>query len=265
MIEQMKKKLSDSHPLFSDEEVGWLMENIGSPDAAIRDDSVFQLFSKSISASCFNRKQFLFLKDSTICQNLAFYKMEEQLPASLTRSFAALLNGFILEADNDPHSSYFELLTDMDRTYLFDGAVEYLKRENDFTGYSEQFGWVHCFAHGADWLLKAIRHNRFSGDRLKVSLASIENVFQRLPCVFTDGEERRLAAAVYEPLISGKLSQKMVAGWLASLYFPVESYIDISRLMCFESFLAAIYFHLEGSIGMTSQLKNGLMEYLKNY
>lgn len=33
---------------------------------------------------------------------------------------------------------------------LFEQGMSYLLYENDRTGYSEEYGWIHAFAHGAD-------------------------------------------------------------------------------------------------------------------
>lgn len=79
------------------------------------------------------------------------------------------------------------------------------------------------------------------------------------------GEERRLAAAVYQPLLQGYLSQEIVVHWLDQVHFPIDTLTDRMRLGCFENFLAALYFHVVEQVELTPELKEGLMRYLRDY
>ncbi|MGY3705031.1 DUF2785 domain-containing protein [Vagococcus martis] len=152
------------------------MDNIGNTDASIRDDIVFNTLANGIVEGMFTDKQFVYIKDKTIEGNLIFYRIEEQLPSTLTRSFTALLNGFIIQSDGDSKSSYHNLLTHDEREYFFNTAIIYLQKEIDKTGYSEIYGWVHAFAHGGDYLSNVMSHDLFTEIDVINSLETIKHV-----------------------------------------------------------------------------------------
>lgn len=50
--------------------------------------------------------------------------------------------------------------------------------ENDRTGYSEEYGWVHAFAHGADLLVEIICHPDFPITRVNEVLQVLEKILK---------------------------------------------------------------------------------------
>ena len=132
-----------------------------------------------------------------------------------------------------------------------------------FTGYSEQYGWIHGFAHGADVLVSAMQHPNFSENQALQALTVLEQVFHRLPEPFIYGEERRLGNVVVTGILSGKLSQKQVADWLNQVKFSQNDNLEYTRLSNFEVFLAYIYFHLLEKIKFEEDFKAAILRFLR--
>lgn len=173
MQESLYEKMDKKEVTFSDAETHWLLKNIGNESSDIRDTLVFTLLARGISEGGFSLPQYLYIKEKTTSDNLIFYHIEKNLPYTLTRSFAALLNGFIIQVDNDSHSPYYDLLSVPEKAYFFNTAVTYLQKEHVKTGFSSSYGWVHAFAHGGEYLSKAVMHNQFEKERMTDVLANV--------------------------------------------------------------------------------------------
>ena len=189
--------------------------------------------------------------------------MNEGLPAVLTRTLAALLNSYLIEADGAKAGKYEYALTTEQRQYFFERAVDYLENEQVFTGYSQVYGWIHGFAHGADFLANALTHPEFTEQKALEALDMLAAIFHRLPEPFVCGEERRLGEVVVVALLSGKLSQMQVADWLVQVKFSLAELIDYTRLANFEVFLAYVYFHIFEKLDLEVPLKNELLKVLR--
>lgn len=265
MENQLKKKLYEENVSFTNEETDWLMTHIGDKNAAIRDGLVFNLLGFGIASGGFTQEQFQLIKNRSISDDLLFFEINKQLPQTLTRSFTALLNGFLIEADGNSNSPYYLSLTANERAYLFDSAINYLIQETDKTGFSKDYGWVHAFAHGGDYLSKAVSHELFTKEQFILALNTLTHVINHLEVPFKDGEERRLAHVIYSGLLNPNLSQKLVVDWLKSFEFPLIKNEDFYRLATFEQMLAYIYFHSLDNIVLETELNELLLTYLKEF
>lgn len=265
MREILEEKVAKDDLRFTDAEVQWLLEHIGDFDPTIRDDLVFNALAGAILNDTLTTAQFQWLVQKTITKDLIFYHLNEGLPATVTRTFAALLNGFLIQADGNSEGRYYHLLTEDERTYFFERALAYLNKETDYTGYSQQFGWVHGLAHGADFLAKASLHENFPAEKMPALLQALQHVFKTTEKLFHYSEERRLAVVIYELVKADKLDLDLFCQWLLTNDFSNGTLLDCDRLANFENFLAAIYFHLESAGKLPDQLKTALLQILKDY
>ena len=72
--------------------------------------------------------------------------------STLERSFRALIYANLLSADANQQSIFYQELNAGIRNVLLHQGLYYLSKEKDTTGFSNQYGWVYAFAHGADLL-----------------------------------------------------------------------------------------------------------------
>ncbi|MFC3928330.1 DUF2785 domain-containing protein [Streptococcus caprae] len=116
----------------------------------------------------------------------------------MTRSFTALLLALIIDVDQQ--GDYVYKLTEDQRQWIFSDAIRYLHTETDATGWSEEFGWAHAIAHGADLLLFTGLHSAFPKERMPQILEAILKVLHQQTAVFSAGEEKRLARVLVQLL-----------------------------------------------------------------
>ncbi|MBP2622538.1 DUF2785 domain-containing protein [Streptococcus oricebi] len=255
MLESLQEKLSLPDPIYSFDEVAWLLEHIGHPKPEIRDELVFETLACGLTEGFFSLQQFRFLVEESLSKNLLFYQMEQQGVASLTRSFTALLLANIVEVDDTATSPYYRLLSKEERQILFEYAFTYLQKERDSDGYSLDFGWVHAFAHGADFLVAVVTHSDFPKAAWPTIFQTLSSIFKRVSIRFSADEEWRLARVIYQAVTEGKLSQNQLVAWLEGIDFPLETVEDFIHFSNFRSFLMEIYLKLDQEKLLSKDLK----------
>ena len=50
MYQNLRKKLEEASPLYYEEEILWLLDHIGHPEATIRDELVFSSLARGLQA-----------------------------------------------------------------------------------------------------------------------------------------------------------------------------------------------------------------------
>jgi len=261
----LEQKLGKENQSFTQVELDWLLENIGHPNPDIRDRLVYLLFVQGLQNQWFTKEQFAYLAEFSHKNDLILSGSMTSLKDALTRTFAALLNVVLLYGDSGEDFSYQGIMTNDQKDYFFQAAIQYLKKEEVFTGYSQEFGWVHGFAHGADFLQTSLAHRDFPIERIPDVFESLRQVFYRMPQAFVAREERRLAKVLITGLTSGKISQQEVADWLMTFSFQTKELVDFDRQAAFEVFLAAVYFGVFEEISLEPQLKEEMFKWLRNF
>ena len=119
----LKQKLNNSNAQYLDEEVNWLLENIGNSKSEIRDDLVCNSLGAGFFEEKFTNKQVLFLINQLEERNLLFYRIQENGEATLTRSFTCLLWDLIIRTNNDKKSQYYQILDKNKEKQIFKNLI----------------------------------------------------------------------------------------------------------------------------------------------
>lgn len=262
---QLEEKWTAGTGPYSRPELEWLLDHIGDPDPAIRDDLVYNSFCSAIMNHFLTKEDLLFLVDSVLQRDLLTYKMPEQGDATLVRSFSSLLLALILDVDQTADSPYHQSLSTDQLQTIFGQALLYLQQETDSTGWDKEKGWVHAFAHGAELLLYAGLHKEFPQKRMNELLETLTIVLKQREALFTAGEERRLAFMVTQLLIQEKIQQTQLCHWIEKLDFPNQSPQDYFVLLNLENLLSTIYLHLEKEGLLETELKDSILNFWKGY
>ena len=141
------------------------------------------------------------------------------------------------------------------------GALDYLEKEKDTTGFSSQYGWVHAFAHGADLLTEVVCHPDFPISRVHEVFDILGQLFKRISIRFTDDEDWRLARVLYEPILQGKLEQEQVASWIKTVDFPIEEREDFYKFSNLRSCLLEVYIQLDQRNVLQDELKKAIQSF----
>ena len=261
MYPELKRKVIEEKPSYRQEEILWLLEHIGDPSPEIRDELVFTSLARGIQEELFTKEQFQLIAAEIVSDGGLDKEIDKIGVLTLERSFRALIYANLLSADGNEHSLFYrELKTDI-RNTLLDQGLHYLEKEEDTTGFSSQYGWVHAFAHGADLLTEVACHPDFSKNRDHEVFYVLDQLFKRITIRFTNDEDWRLARVLYEPILQGKLEQGQVASWIKTVDFPIEKREDFYKFSNFRSCLLEVYIQLDQRNSIQDALKEAIQSF----
>ena len=261
MYQELKRKVAEEKPSYRQEELQWLLEHLGDTSPEIRDELVFTSLARGIQEELFTKEQFQLIAAEIVSDGGLDKEIDKTGASTLERSFRALIYANLLSADGNEQSLFYrELKTDIRNTML-DQGLHYLEKEEDTTGFSSQYGWVHAFAHGADLLTEVVCHPDFSKNRVHEVFDILGQLFKRISVRFIDDEDWRLARVLYEPILQGKVEQATLASWIKSLYFPIEEREDFYKFSNFRSCLLEVYVQLDQRNNLQDDLKEAIQSF----
>ena len=261
MYQKLLRKITEEKPRYHEKEIQWLIDHLGDPSPEIRDDLVFTSFARGIQEELFTKEQFQFISAMIVSDGGLDKELDKLGASTLDRSFKALIYANLLSADGNQHSLYYQVLKIDIRNTMLDQGLHYLEKEEDTTGFSSQYGWVHAFAHGADLLTEVVCHPDFSASRIYEVFEILGPMFKRISIRFIDDEEWRLARVLYEPILQGKVDQATVASWIKSLDFPIEETEDFYKFSNFRSCLLEVYVQLDQRNSLQDDLKKAIQSF----
>lgn len=235
----------------------WLLDHIGDPDPAIRDQLVYASFCHLFLDELISKDQ---------AQQLFEQSQQRQLLSqdSLSRSFTSLLYALILAMDED-HPHYQHFLTDSQRQILFEQALGIFTLENDWRGYDENLGWIHAGAHGADFLLAATCHHAFPADKIEQAWQAIIDCCLKQTSTFSAGEETRLAQVPVYLILNQKISASTLATWMEQLDVPNQEPGEYFRWLNIQRFLSSIYFQLKSHQALAPEVEQVIEKQIRLY
>ena len=261
MYPELKRKVIEEKPSYRQEEILWLLEHLGDPNPEIRDELVFTSLARGIQEELFTQEQFQFIAAGIVSDGGLDKEFDKTGTSTLEHSFRALIYANLLSADANQQSIFYQRLKAEIRNVLLNQGLHYLEKEEDTTGFSSQYGWVHAFAHGADLLTEVVCHPDFSINRVHEVFDILGQLFKRITIRFTDDEDWRLARVIYEPILQGKLEQEQVASWIKSLDFPIEEREDFYKFSNFRSCLLEVYVQLDQRNSLQDDLKEAIQSF----
>ena len=261
MYQELQSKVTEEKPSYSRQEIQWLLEHLGDPSPEIRDDLVFTSLARGIQEELFTQEQFHFIAETILSDEGVEKEIDKIGPSTLERSFRALIYANLLSADGNQQSIFYQRLKADIRYILLDQGLHYLLKEKDTTGFSNQYGWVHAFAHGADLLTEVVCHPDFPNKKVHEGLDILGQVFKRISIRFTDDEDWRLARVLYEPILQGKIEQEQVASWIKTLDFPIEERGDFYKFSNLRSCLLEVYIQLDQRDFLQDELKEAIQSF----
>ena len=168
------------------------IEYLGHEDSNLREKNAELLSGFLRDESCPKEVRPELLKILT-SPNQLFYKIESSGDTyALKRSFSSLALAALLYGDIK-HETFISsdlLLT------LADDLGHYLETEKNTSGFLENFGWVHCYAHFADAATMLFYHPNLKQFSIQKLLGNILLFCMNVKPTFSYGEEFRLARAI---------------------------------------------------------------------
>ena len=261
MYQELQRKVTEAKPSYSREEIQWLLEHLGDPSPEIRDELVFTSLARGIQEELFTQDQFHFIAEVVSSDGGLDKEIDKIGLSTLERSFRALIYANLLSADANQQSIFYQGLKAEIRNVLLNQGLHYLSKEQDTTGFSSQYGWVHAFAHGADLLTEVVCHPDFPKNRAHEVFDVLGQLFKRITIRFTNDEDWRLARVLYEPILQGKLEQEQVATWIKTVDSPIEEKEDFYKFSNFRSCLLEVYVQLDQRNSLQDVLKQAIQSF----
>ena len=261
MYQELLRKIAEEKPSYHEEEIQWLLDHLGDPSPEIRDELVFTSLARGIQEELFTKEQFQLIAAEIVSDGGLDKEIDKTGASTLERSFRALIYANLLSADGNEQSLFYQVLKTDIRNTMLDQGLHYLEEEEDTTGFSSQYGWVHAFAHGADLLTEVVCHPDFPKNRIHEVFDTLDQLFKRIPIRFTDDEDWRLARVLYEPILQGKLAQEQVASWIKTVDFPIEEREDFYKFSNFRSCLLEVYVQLDQRNSLQDDLKEAIQSF----
>ena len=258
MYQELLRKIAEEKTSYDQEEIQWLLDHLGDPSPEIRDDLVFTSFARGMQEELFTQEQFHFIAEKILSDGGLDKEIDKVGLSTLERSFRALIYANLLSADGNQHSLYYQVLKIDIRNTMLDQGLHYLEKEEDTTGFSSQYGWVHAFAHGADLLTEVVCHSGFPKNKIHEVFDILGQLFKRIAIRFTNDEDWRLARVLYEPILQGKLEQEQVASWIKTVDFPIEEREDFYKFSNFRSCMLEVYVQLDQRNSLQDDLKQAI-------
>lgn len=142
-------------------------------------------------------------------------------------------------------------MSDAEFQTLVDQAAGYLSNVSDYRGYSDEQGWRHGVAHGADWAMQLILNARISAEQTQHLLDAVKAQVQAgAGHAYIHGEPSRLARPVLFAARQGDALEIDWEVWFkeAASPAPLESWneafqseADLARLNNAKAFIQAIF------------------------
>lgn len=250
---------------FKEEELTFMLANIGSVDPELRDGIIYSLFYRGFSEGFLTPSQIQTITKTIINENYLYRDIDQsESDGVFTRSFTALLGTLILTYDKQP--PYKAYLSETDKEWLFKNSQDYLIQEHDYRGYVPIKGWAHSIAHGGDFLGSAVGHEDFPRIQVENVLKVLEIVLlTSRPTPLIDDEEQRLVPVIVRLLETDKLPVEILSIWLENLLASLPVYRGelphfYTRLSV-KFFLFHLYFKLKAKNLLTTNVASIISDY----
>ena len=160
---------------------------LGDPDPKVRDSLAFESLSSAMRSGGLDERTLTELKTALLGQ------MQRAGSSAILRSFSALTLSEIARTDRMK-----AWMTDAERQELIDSAAAFLRGITDYRAFSNQGGFVHAVAHGADFALQLALNPAITKPQLDKLLTAIATqIAPADPAIaYWAGEPDRLARAV---------------------------------------------------------------------
>lgn len=186
--------MSEQTTSTTDVDLAALLDDLSSPDPAIRDGASLDRLCELIDSGTLSEQQSGWL-GSQLTERLSYSTVE-------ARSFAALvLARLVMSGVCEPE--------------WFRKFAHWYALEDDVTGYDTERGWLHAVAHGAD-ALGVFGWTWQDSPRPVLDLAA-KRLLNPSPAIWRDQEDDRLGFAIAVVLSNPQLTEDDATAWMEPL------------------------------------------------
>lgn len=213
-----------------------------------------------------------FLRDKIGYEGLTSALRAGSVSESTRRDLIATLSGVLVTGDADGFAAPFSalglselvrtdrveaFLTPEERTVISVKAADYLANLSDYRAFSDQEGWRHGVAHGADVAMQLALNPNVGTPSLKnLRDAIAQQITNRSGYAFKHNEPERLARPILFMAMRDEIEPIDWAAWFETLVDPApladwsaayQSETDLARLHNLKSFARVLYINASRS------------------
>lgn len=187
---------------------------LASPDPNLRDGVAFEALAHMLRG-----RQ---LSDDTMRALLVDLtqriKLEAEDPAGFGYTFGALGLAEVARADR-----IAAFLTDDELVKLLVDAQDWFINIGDYRGFSNEEGWRHAVAHGADLLMQLALNPRVDAEGLRLIVSTAGRQVAPESHAYVHGEPERLARPVLFAVQRGAMTEAEWGTWLSAVATPMDA------------------------------------------
>jgi len=220
-----------------------LLENIGIEDPYLRDELIYPNLSHLLHDSHLNEEQLTKLTEELISDKYLHFDLDNDIEYSvLIRSFSLLQLVVLVYVHNRDGLSQNTVIKN-----VYDRFMDYFNKEQNLTGYSEEYGFLHSIAHSADLFSQLAKLKEFKENELLAILTAISKKFKTKEYFFMHDEDERMVHAIWNILERDLLSKDLIIAWINDFgtYRKIDKYPDAYFLTNnIKNLLRSLYFRL---------------------
>lgn len=222
-----------------------LLENIGEPNAHIRDDLVYPNLAHLFYDNHFNESELASYLHQLMGEEYLFFDLDNYIDySSLIRSFSVLQLVILVGVHNRDN-----IIASRSIKSLYTRFLEYFQQEQILTGYDDKVGFIHTIAHSADLFTQLMKVESFGETEIKTMMNAMTNKLKTHKYQFVHDEDERMVRAIRVGLDRDVLEPEFIKRWLESFStykrpekFPERYYITHNV----KQTLRSLYFNLLG-------------------
>ena len=221
-----------------------LLQCLGDPDPALRDDIAYSALMAWMRASDFDADTLRGMRDTLYAQ------LDGDDEPGYRRPYAALVLSEVARTDR-----IHPWMTPEERAAMVEKAASFVESVRDYRGFDDKQGWRHGVAHGSDWLMQLALNpalERAQTDRILAAVAA--QVVPEAAPAYVFGEGGRLARPVEYIAKRGIYSEAEWTAWFAALPPKIgdaaQAYNDskwLARRHDLMAFLMSLYIEADQS------------------
>lgn len=196
-----------------------MLAHIGSPDAELRDQYIYQTFHDLINNQLLSDEGLTYLFEKTSSKDLLLFQIREQSSDSVfTRALSALVLANLITFDAQERRLPAEMLVS-----FFEKAPQLMSLEQDLRTFVANKGWAHSIAASADLIVAVIKHPLFELRFSPVILQALKNSLWK-GCVYVDDEEERFTRII-NALIIKSIPEELLIEWIEQLFDKLDMHL----------------------------------------
>lgn len=221
-----------------------MLQYIGDPDPTLRDNLIYNTFFEWIyTKEYFSDDELRDILKIVIDENHLFFGIgNDGDESAFTRTFSVLVVALILTRHRKKtilDSDFFERVKN--------ALLRYFEEEKDYRGYTEEEGWAHGAAHGADALDELIQCKESNEVIFQEVLNAIQKPLYNGKYLLCNEEDERLVIVIYKVIRKRFIGEQQIISWLEGLGECCEWENTRSRFIAklnTKNFIRCLYFRL---------------------